>query len=630
MAFVSSRLVGVVALLAFLATASAISDVFGPSDVARATALFRGAQKVDGSYADLASAHHAAAGLKAIGGTVANVNGACTYLKSTAASTAADAFHAASAFAALACGAGFNAQSETALRNALTAASDSDVAYGVLGLKAVGATFDAAPAINKLSKVSEPAQTLRASLAFAAVAAGSADATVLRHVAEYAEDVLAQGEESERSIAFGEGLASTAAFVRGVYALAAARKAAPVVNEPQANKLASYLLQSKYFDNAADAYETVSALAVFAQNEFHVPISIIPVQTTVTTSKPDVKVSATNVLGGALSGVAVILTKAVDGDGAQLATNRGFGPVAGQPSVYGLNLHSLKPHRGAYSVDVSAKSTGSKHIIQATSSFTVKVAGGATIVDAEIAVQDKHSNLAPKGQKIPYPDRLAAQLNADEHQRIVIRLRVRDPESGEAFAAQQIFVRFVSADGKQEAVYPTETASTGISSVTVDVTALSDRLGGVSGEYTAEIIVGDAVLDAPISFTAASIALRAATPATAAAPAHFGPKPVITHLFREPEKRPPAVVSLAFTAIVLSPFLVLLVLWGALGANISNFSFSLYSLAFHGGIGAILAILALFWLQLTIFETLGYLAVAGVVTFLAGNKALNDHAQKRL
>ena len=59
---------------------------------------------------------------------------------------------------------------------------------------------------------------------------------------------------------------------------------------------------------------------------------------------------------------------------------------------------------------------------------------------------------------------------------------------------------------------------------------------------------------------------------------HFvaGPKPEIAHMFREPEKRPPAVVSNAFTILCLAaPFAVLFGAWAKLGVNISGFTVSI-------------------------------------------------------
>ena len=41
-------------------------------------------------------------------------------------------------------------------------------------------------------------------------------------------------------------------------------------------------------------------------------------------------------------------------------------------------------------------------------------------------------------------------------------------------------------------------------------------------------------------------------------------------MFREPEKRPPATVSYAFTVLVLMPILILLVAWKLLGVNLDG------------------------------------------------------------
>merc|ERR1711890_176024 len=99
----------------------------------------------------------------------------------------------------------------------------------------------------------------------------------------------------------------------------------------------------------------------------------------------------------------------------------------------------------------------------------------------------------------------------------------------------------------------------------------------------------------------------------------------IRHLFREPETRPATVVSNTFTLLCLSPFLVMVILWARLGANISNLTLSL---RFHLGLGSIFSLYAVFWLQLNMFETVKYLVVLGVVTFLCGNSLLSGIARK--
>ena len=66
--------------------------------------------------------------------------------------------------------------------------------------------------------------------------------------------------------------------------------------------------------------------------------------------------------------------------------------------------------------------------------------------------------------------------------------------------------------------------------------------------------------------------------------AHCATLCTFVNVYRQPEKRPPTVVSNVFTALCLLPFLIMLVLWIKLGANISNFPVSIYSLGFHLGL----------------------------------------------
>ena len=57
------------------------------------------------------------------------------------------------------------------------------------------------------------------------------------------------------------------------------------------------------------------------------------------------------------------------------------------------------------------------------------------------------------------------------------------------------------------------------------------------------------------------------------------------HQFREPEKRPPTIISNLFTVLCLVPLLVLFIAWLRLGANMANFPLSLSAVGFHAGLG---------------------------------------------
>ena len=108
------------------------------------------------------------------------------------------------------------------------------------------------------------------------------------------------------------------------------------------------------------------------------------------------------------------------------------------------------------------------------------------------------------------------------------------------------------------------------------------------------IVVGDVTIEPAIEWEVASVSITFhKTSAAAPQPSRFAPKPEIAHEFRQPEARPPVVVSLAFTAIVLVPGVVLLGLWVAIGANISNFPWTdLNALVFHVALGGVLLLLA--------------------------------------
>lgn len=165
-----------------------------------------------------------------------------------------------------------------------------------------------------------------------------------------------------------------------------------------------------------------------------------------------------------------------------------------------------------------------------------------------------------------------------------------------------------------------------------DVSAKDKDFGGLSGKYEIHLIVGDAVISNPVSWHLADVNLKfPADGGDAPAPAQKADtvKPEIKHLFREPEKRPPAMVSNLFTLLCLAPALIMFIGWLRVGVNISGFPFSITAIGFHVGLGAIFTLYYYFWLQLDMFATMKYLLMVGVVTFLCGNSMLVRIATRR-
>ena len=102
--------------------------------------------------------------------------------------------------------------------------------------------------------------------------------------------------------------------------------------------------------------------------------------------------------------------------------------------------------------------------------------------------------------------------------------------------------------------------------------------------------------------------------------------PEIKHLFREPEKLPSNVVSSVFSILCLAPALILGFLWLGIGFNFSKFHFSLSGIVFHVTLAAIFGLFYCYWIKLTMFTTLRYLTVLGVVAYISGNKLLKSLA----
>jgi oligosaccharyltransferase complex subunit delta (ribophorin II) len=112
--------------------------------------------------------------------------------------------------------------------------------------------------------------------------------------------------------------------------------------------------------------------------------------------------------------------------------------------------------------------------------------------------------------------------------------------------------------------------------------------------------------------------------------ARYGPKPEIRHLFREPEKRPPTLVSDAFTVLVILPLILLIGLWIAIGVNLSGFSFGIANIGFHTGTALILSLMvSAFWKNMDMFLILKCLSGVLLITFLSGHYLLKGFAKRR-
>jgi oligosaccharyltransferase complex subunit delta (ribophorin II) len=118
-------------------------------------------------------------------------------------------------------------------------------------------------------------------------------------------------------------------------------------------------------------------------------------------------------------------------------------------------------------------------------------------------------------------------------------------------------------------------------------------------------------------------------------PLRYAVEKEIHHIFREDPRSPPKIISLVFAAAVVASLPVLLGAWASLGANGNHLGKALGNAPISHGLfyGSILAMEGIFFLYYTswnLFQTLPAAAVAGVVAFVSGSKALSEVQERRL
>lgn len=422
-----------------------------------------------------------------------------------------------------------------------------------------------------------------------------------RFILDRVEDIIVQADEVDGTMLQWEGgLTTTSLILTGLLKL---RDAKPLTSV-QADKFAKYLLSRRSVQTPKGALALIQAThALAASSVSPVSVTIIgPAQ--VTHDKPDLNIKISDILGQELKPIptpvlALSATRVTD-DVVVLSK---------QPLTQGKEatqyILPLRLEPGQYSLALNAG--------QHSATLTVRVSGFIKLQSLEIGLGDTDGTSAPRLTKLDYKSELQEPLQADSTHNLIVKFSL--PRS-----VHQAFLRLYSQ--KREIIFIAEKDSNLLYKINVN---LASELGH-SGNFKMELILGDAIMSNPIRWNLGLVDVNLPTPEPTKS-ATVGPKPEIKHLFRKPEKRPPQFVSMLFTALAVSPLLLLLILWFKIGINFSNFSFT--AVPFHTGLASILALFTLFWLRLDMFTTCGWLIPLGGITFLSGNRLLNKIAKQK-
>ena len=156
-------------------------------------------------------------------------------------------------------------------------------------------------------------------------------------------------------------------------------------------------------------------------------------------------------------------------------------------------------------------------------------------------------------------------IDVDYLQRIQMKFQIKDSQNDQSVRVHQAFVRFYHLDTKQEITFVSELDSNGFHKIDLNLPAKSKDFNDLSGRYQLDLYIGDPLIIEAISWKIGTINLQfgslqsnSMTP-TAIHRNEYLPKPEIKHIFREQDKRPPALVSNFFTILAMLPLLGLFV-----------------------------------------------------------------------
>jgi len=610
--------------LAILGQALSPSSHITAADRNRLKAVF--SQSCDAS-AEIASIHYSVLGLQLLGEPVPNKDKLCAAVAKLSDDSSVENLYAASGTAAaLGCSFTLGPKAKEAVKtNTGEGSTSASIFFAVKTLKSTGSKPDKAIAKSLASAIKKDDSLLSLGLAFHVASLLDGD---MNPIFERVEDAIVQADEVDgKMLQFEGGLSVTSIILTGAAKLASkVKKPLPLTGE-QAVKFSNYLLSRKSVQQAKGALHLLEGIESFSGDAQFTPVSISLVSSVaVDGGSPNVIVSVTDLKGASPGDMKVTLDSATrTQDDAVIATKKVLSKTG---SNYQVDLMGLKPAPGFYDLVLSAAPAkpNAKFVGNTEVKLSVKVLFEQSVQNVELKVLDSDQSTAGRSQSVTYPAKVSSKVKVHHKEKIQLTFNVED-SAGAKLLVHQAFVKIAHSKSAAEIVYVAEADNNKLYKFELDLGADAAEFKA-SGDYSLTLILGDAVVSNPISWLVADLELSLPEGGQKEEPGIYQPKPEITHLFREPEARPPQIVSTVFTLLSLSPLLLLLGLWAKLGANLGNFSPSLSCLGFHLGLGAIFVLYLMFWLELNMFETVRYLVLISIVTFLCGNSLLANIAKK--
>ncbi|KAL5971717.1 Dolichyl-diphosphooligosaccharide--protein glycosyltransferase subunit 2 [Taenia solium] len=516
-------------------------------------------------------------------------------------------------------------------------------------------------------------------LATAAIVKG-ATAKELEPFSPLVSKLVEQADEADGTILFFERGAYTTAFaVESIFSFAAALKKAPVLTEQQVIKFGNFLYERRRAHQIRTAARVASAFKVLATNSFVTPVVVYGATASERAGVSEILVPSSrrlhlrlfDVLGRRLDPTMKVEAAALYSND-EAASSEPIGPSNlgelkrdNSIDAFELDLGAKVGAipRGRYALEITATATqknASKALLAGgvKSKIPLRVVSPLKVDKAHIKVSDSTKNLVDSPLAIP-GSRYSEVLQLHHGSRLRLTFVLEDGVAAASTVAppppppQQVFIQLTHGTTHQSVTYIARRSTVdGTYAFTLSLDASVEDFDHVSGVYTMEVLIGDALVESPIVWHVADVDLhfplnedflvpssqpasedvarltvastsgrkRAVHPLIGDVPSTT--KPLLEHTFRTPEPRPSDLVAFTFTGLCCAPLLILIFAWPLMGANLSNFPLSLSAPLFHLGLGGIFGLYLLYWFKLNMFTTLRYLLFLGIFTFVAGNRLL--------
>ncbi|CAH0558094.1 unnamed protein product [Brassicogethes aeneus] len=603
MSKISLLAVFIVSIITLECSQASVGGYFSENDAKKFTDILNNGLK---QQEDVTNYYHAARGLSLLKKPidVALSKNACSFLqKSFKEGTPEATFKVLNAWILLKCGGKLHNEAQVKNIKAVLedkASSTESVRYALEVLATIG---ESVPNAGKIAKNIQDKLREDDSLPSLghALHAGVLLGNEGKFVADRIQEIVVQADEIDGKLLQWEGgLTTTSLIITGLMRNSAAGQH---LNQKQVDKLANYLLSRKTVPSPKgvwallEAAEALNSYALF-------PVCItIDGEPFVTAEKPDLKIRVSNLFGGAVrskTSVTPVVAQSATriSDDVVVLSKQSLNPGTTQTEF----ILPLKLTPGHYRIQLTAGSN--------TQSVESRVLGPIAVQSLEIGLMDADGSSAPKLNKLQHPQKLTSILQGDSSQHLVVKFTL-------SRSVHQAFIRLSSQN--KEIIFVGEEEAGKLYKVEIN---LGNELSQ-SGDFDIELILGDSLATNSIRWNLGVISVSLPSASLSAKTAR-GPKPEINHLFRVADKRPAEVVSLLFTALTLSPILLLLILWARIGVNMGNFS--VLAVPFHLGFGGILALFTLFWLKLNMFTTCAWLIPIGGFTLFFGHKLLSSIA----